>query len=404
MVSRYEYSASAEKPILAPQSGCTADTGSARTSFRILFIIDQLVEMGGAELAMMRLVRSLPLHGIQPHVLTFKEILPDAVRENFPCPLTVVPLSRAYGLGAMRAAVRIRSLIVSRHFKLVHTFFETSDLFGGLVVKSIPGVALVSSRRDMGILRSAKHRLAYRCLGRLADRVVTVSDRVREWCIREDHVAPQRVVTVYNGVEDVVSNATPARRQTRAYLGLLPDQLAVIAVGHLRHVKGFDLLIEAAHRLVASHPNAIFLIAGEEHEKGRRATLEAMIDSLNLKANVKLLGPRSDITDILAASDIFLLPSRSEGFSNALIEAMMAGLPCVATNVGGNAEAVVNGRTGYIVPAEAPVAMEDSLALLLSSRSRRERMGRAGRELALERFTHSTMVKTMVTLYRGALQ
>jgi glycosyltransferase involved in cell wall biosynthesis len=169
-------------------------------------------------------------------------------------------------------------------------------------------------------------------------------------------------------------------------------------------VKGFDLLIEAAHRLVASHPNAIFLVAGDEHEKGRRATLEAMIDSLNLKANVKLLGPRSDITDILAASDIFLLPSRSEGFSNALIEAMMAGLPCVATNVGGNAEAVVNGRTGYIVPAEAPVAMEDSLALLLSSRSRRERMGRAGRELALERFTHSTMVKTMVTLYRGVLQ
>ena len=403
MLSTYDHSATSPGLHSVVDSNFLSLPASRTTStqgFNILFLIDQLVEMGGAELAMLRLIRSLPKYGIRPRVVTFKESLPDALRASFPCPVTEIPISRTYGLSGLRAASRIRSLIISEHIGLVHTFFETSDLFGGLVVRTIPHVALVSSRRDMGILRNPKHRMAYRYMARMADRVVTVSDRVRDWCIAEDRIEPERVVTVYNGVgdEDVVT--PPEREESRQRLGLRRDQLLVSAIGHIRHIKGFDVMIEAARIVVASHPEVVFLIAGGDHEKGRKAELEAQIRIANLEANFWLLGPQDNIGFILAASDVFLLPSRSEGFSNALIEAMMAGLPCVATDVGGNGEALAEGSTGYLVPSESPSSMARALQLLLRSAHLRASMGRAGRHVALQKFTQATMAESMVALYR----
>lgn len=375
---------------------------------KVLFLIDRMSEMGGAELALARLVQDLSAQAIRLYVITFCDDICSDLRDLFPCPIVVLPLSRTYTYEALRVAWTIRSLIIRQQIRLVHTFFETSDLFGGLIARSVPGVALVTSRRDMGILRRPKHRMAYLVLSRLAHRVVAVSDRVRAWCIMADRLPEGRVVTIYNGVKATPGSAEPGstsqRSSIRKDLGLLPEQIVVVAVGHIRHVKGYDVLLQAAALVLESFPDTVFLVAGAEHEEGRLEQLLAMASGRSLGERVRFLGEVSDIPSLLTASDIFILPSRSEGFSNALIEAMGAGLPCVATAVGGNAEALLHGVSGFIVPPEDPEEMSNALVKMISSADLRRKMGDEGRWIVKERFTHAAMTTNMLTVYRGALR
>lgn len=378
-------------------------TGEDRfqSDLRILFVIDQLIEMGGAELALLRLVRGLKVHGLSPAVITFRPLSDAALQADWPCAVQVLPLRRALGWEALGIAWEIRRYIRLHRINVVHTFFESSDLFAGSVARTVPGVALVTSRRDMGILRNSRHRFLYRRLAGLAHRVVAVSNSVRQWCVLEDRLPSARVVTVYNGVQQA-EQYYGARSELRRQLELGPDQIVITAIGHLRRVKGFDVLIETARRLIKTAPDAFILIIGDEHEAGLRSELEQRIKFNQLENHVRLLSARKDVPALLNASDIFVLPSRSEGFSNALIEAMMAGLPCVATSVGGNAEALVAGKTGFLVPSENSDAMADALALLAQSPALRARMGQAGRAIALEHFTETAMIESMLRLYCDA--
>ena len=402
-----------DHPIVARQRGAFlpayshATDSESESEVDILFLIDRLSEMGGAELALSRLVRELSDYGIRTLVITFGPELCSELVERFPFSVQVFPLRRTYDYGAWQVAHQLRSLIVRHQVRLVHTFFETADLFGGLIVRSVPHVALVTSRRDMGILRGRKHRLAYPILARLSHRVVTVSERVREWCIEADHLHPSRVVTVYNGI-DVPARVVPTgddstRRVIRDMLGISPMQVTVTSIGHIRHVKGYDVLVEAAVLALRRHPNVVFLVAGGEHEVGRLLELEALVKARKIEGSVRFLGTAQHIPSLLQATDIFLLPSRSEGFSNALIEAMGSGLPCIATDVGGNAEAVVDGVSGFLVPSEDPQAIASALDRLIASGELRRSMGEEGYCIAQARFTQAAMVENMLALYRGAL-
>ncbi|MBW4028839.1 MAG: glycosyltransferase [Acidobacteria bacterium] len=382
-------------------------TRNTSAGFNLVFLIDRLSEMGGAELALARLANGLPNHDIRPLVVTFSENICEELRTRFTCPILVFPLRRTYGRSALRVAWQIRAFLIAHDIRLVHTFFETSDLFGGLIVRSIPNVALVSSRRDMGILRRRKHRIAYPVLSHLAHRVVTVSERVRQWCIQADRLDSGRVVTVYNGV-DVAPHPSTAyldfvRSNVRDQLAIPYTQTVITAIGHIRHVKGYDILVDAAALVQRQHPDVLFLIAGGEHEVGRRAELLERIQAHKIEASVRLLGEMDQTTTLLHSTDIFLLPSRSEGFSNSLIEAMASGLPCVATDVGGNAEAISDGLSGLVVPSEDPQAMANALTRLLASADLRRSMGEQSRHIVERRFTQAAMVQNMVALYREAL-
>ena len=377
-----------------------------RHLFSMLFLIDRLTEMGGAELALVRLVRDLPARGILPIVITFQRDVGTEFRNLFSCPLFCMPLTRTYDFAAFRTACRLRAIIRRYDVRLVHTFFETSDIYGGLVTKTLPHVTLISSRRDMGILRTPKHRVAYRALSWMPDRVVAVSNSVREWSIREDGITNNKVVTVYNGVEETPHHTKCGleRASTRAFLGIDSETLSITAVGHVRRVKGYDLLINAAEKVIKHCPHTVFFIAGEDHEPGTLDRLKQMVFSKSLEKTVRFLGAVRNTRELLHASDIFVLPSRSEGFSNALIEAMMSGLPCVATDVGGNAEAVSHGESGYTVQAEDVDALANALLLLLASKQLRITMGEAGLQRAGNLFTQTGMVDNMVTVYRDALK
>jgi glycosyltransferase involved in cell wall biosynthesis len=173
----------------------------------------------------------------------------------------------------------------------------------------------------------------------------------------------------------------------------------VACVSNFYPYKGHAELVEAAARVVPRFPGSTFLLVGRD--SGTLEATRAAVLRMGIGESVRFLGSRTDVADILRASDLFVHPSREEGFSNAVLEAMSAGLPVVAFHVGGNPEAVVHGETGLLAPARDAGALADAMVELLSDGERRKRMGEAGRARAAERFSMERMVAEMESLYES---
>jgi glycosyltransferase involved in cell wall biosynthesis len=299
----------------------------------------------------------------------------------------------------MRTALQFRDIVRRENVSIVHTFFETSDLWAAPIARLSGCPVLVSSRRDMGILRTRKHRFAYPIVNRLFDRVLTVSDEVRSYALNNDHLPPHRVETLYNGVDLETLDAKAVQDGVRLSLGLKPTSLVVSTLANIRYVKGIDVFARAAARVCLAYPDAVFLVVGGVLEPETFRKLQALVGSLGIKNNFRFLGTMSNPYPVLAASDVFCLPSRNEGFSNALIEAMGSRLPCVATRVGGNAEALTDGVNGFLVESEDEDAMADRLLRLLREPELRREMGRAARQTVESRFSMNAMMTRLINIY-----
>ena len=386
----------------------------------ILFLIDQLCVPGGGERVLLNMVRLLPEDRFRCSLATIKLDSSVALFRQIPCPVHLLPLRRTYGWSGLQAALKLREIIRSQDVKIVHTFFETSDIWGGLVAKLSGCPVLISSRRDMGILRSGKHRVAYRVMAPLFDRVLTVSDEVRNFCVQEDRLDPRKVVTVYSGIDLDRIQTSNGSGTLRPDLGLAPSWVPLLtkeesgevrathrvtAVGHIRRVKGFDTFIRAAAIVRREFPTAEFLIIGRAHpnEPEYLPELQELARSLGLSDAVRFPGASKNVVPVLQMSDVYCMPSRSEGFSNALVEAMACSLPCVATRVGGNAEAVEDTVSGFLVPPEDPESMADRIMRLLRRPEEARRMGEAGRRRVVEKFTVQAMMANLVAIYDGLL-
>jgi glycosyltransferase involved in cell wall biosynthesis len=382
----------------SPSGSCAAP----RT--HVLFLIDQLCEMGGAERSLLNMIRLLPRDRFRCTLVTFKIDPRLSVFENFPCPWWLFPLRRTYDWNALQVALRLNRLIRTQQVRIVHTFFETSDLWGSLIAKLSGVPALISSRRDMGILRAPKHQPAYRVLSPLFNLVLAVSDEVRAFCIRHDGLDPEKVLTLYNGVEmERVAVATDVTT-LRASMGLGGASHLVSTVGHVRPVKGLDILIRAAATVCQEFPRAMFLVIGDVHAPAHFQELLELTESLGLNENVRFVGPSEDVFSLLKMSDVFCLPSRSEGFSNALLEAMACSLPCVATRVGGNSEALKDGQSGFLIESENPRLLADRILTLLRQPERAKEMGREGRRVVEAKFTIQVMMSRLVESYHTILK
>jgi glycosyltransferase involved in cell wall biosynthesis len=164
------------------------------------------------------------------------------------------------------------------------------------------------------------------------------------------------------------------------------------------------VLVRAAQRVCRELPDAVFLVAGSLYENDYAQEVQAMIRSMGLERNIKLLGFVADPVPLLKMSNAFCLLSRSEGFCNALLEAMACGVPSVVTSVGGNPEAIHDGENGFLVPVEDDAAAAARLLFLLRDRKRAVQIGETGRIAAQTRFSATTMIEKLVSLYRDLVE
>lgn len=366
----------------------------------VLYIIDQLCERGGAELVLVRMINRLPRDRFEPIVVTFKIDESLGFRDAMKCAVHVLPLHRTYDVQAFRVALQIRSLIRSNNIRIAHTFHETADLWGAPVARLSGCPILISSRRDMGFLRSGKHWGAYRWMARVFTQVQAVSEEVRRFCIDKDGLDPARVITVYNGVDVTPrSQPLPDRQLLRQRFGLSGTGPLVVSVGHIRQIKGYDVFLRAAAQAMRRRPDAIYAVAGDFHEREHADELRRLAGSLGIEKQFHFLGPVSNPRELLAAADVFCLLSRTEGLSNALLEAMASELPCIATRVGGNAEVVEDGKTGFIVENGDANAAATALGRLLTDPAMARKMGAEGARRVASHFTTEVMMRNIVDSY-----
>jgi len=230
----------------------------------------------------------------------------------------------------------------------------------------------------------------------LASKLVNVSRKVLEQAaaagIRREHMT-----VIPNGIPPSEAHAGE-RPTTRRELGVHADAVLVLSVGRLVYQKGHEYLVEAMQTVVRQSPNVQAVICGEGPLRGQ---LEAQISRQGLAACVHLLGNRLDIGRYLSAADIFVLPSRWEGLPVALLEAMDAGLPIIATRVEGVEEVIQDDDHGILVPPEDARALANSIGKLIEDPGRRRRMGGAARARVRATYTADIMCEKYLSLMQN---
>jgi L-malate glycosyltransferase len=374
--------------------------GDAKARPHVLFLIDHLMALGGGETNLLKVVELMPPELIRCSIATFR-IKPE-IRQSIPVPVYVFPWKRFFHLDAWKAVIALRKLIRTEKVDIVQTYFETSNLWGGLVAK-LSGALLLSSRRDMGILRKSRYALAYCIVNRLSDRVLAVSEEVKRFCIDADRIDPNKVSVVYNGVDLKQIAAENSDDNPFADADWAGASHVITCLANIRRVKGIDTLIQTAQRVCRELPDAVFVIAGSLYERDYSEEMQSMIRRLGLEKNVKLLGFVGDPVPLLKMSDAFCLLSRSEGFCNALLEAMACGVPSVVTRVGGNPEAITDGENGFLVPVEDDAIAAERLLTLLRDPEQGARIGESGRKSVQTRFSAEGMIQKLIGVYRDLL-
>jgi glycosyltransferase involved in cell wall biosynthesis len=244
-----------------------------------------------------------------------------------------------------------------------------------------------------------KRRLICRFLGRFTDLSIAVSRGVRDYLIRQGGVNPAKVRVVANGVDFAAIEAARPGPVVRRELGLPEDVPVIGLVGRLDHWgKGHQELFSAMAQIRERHLVHALIVGGGRRE----AEVRQLAESLGLGGEVHFLGQRRDVPDLLNAMDIFVLPSYSEGVSLALLEAMAAGLPVIATRVGGLPEVVTDGENGLLIPPRDAEALAGALERLLADPAWARELGDHARDHVREHFSLDQLGREINELY-GAL-
>ena len=350
-------------------------------------------EVAGGQLVALGLARAARADG---HEVAFVSpssgnFVVRAEREGFP--VHVVSLGGALDL---RAAARLRGLLLRERADVLHTHTHFSLNVVGRMAGRAAGTRVVAHMHIENVFRAnALARAAQVALdnftARLCRWIVAVSDATRDSLVAQGYPR-ERTITVHNGIE-------PHEAAAPATLEPEPTGPVLLEVGRLCDVKGQRELIEALSQL--DRDDVTLLLAGEDLETGGAylRALEQEAQELGVASRVRFLGRRDDVPALLAAADALVLPSWIEGLPLVVLEAMTAGVPVVATSVGGTPEAVVDGETGLLVPPRNVSALAGAIDAMLVDPDRARRLGEAGRQRAREHFDAESAARTTVGLY-----
>jgi glycosyltransferase involved in cell wall biosynthesis len=349
--------------------------------------------VGGAEEMVLNLVRHLPPR-FEPHVCCIHEAGPigEEIRRTG-TPVTVLGLNpgvrRPFDVGGIRRYLR------DTRPDIVHTFLLTASLYGRLaaILEHVPIV--IGTEVNIYEQKRRHHAWAERMLMSGTDRVIVSAASVRDFYIRQVHADPAKVDVVYNAVDFAQADPARPREAVRAALGLPLDAPVAGTIARLTEQKGHRFLFEALARTPELSRVHLIAIGGGDLEQA----LVAQAAALGLASRVHFLGPRRDLGDLLAAMDVFVMPSLWEGLPLSLVLAMGASRACVATRVAGIPEVVDDGRTGLLVPPGDAPALGAALARVFGDAMLRQRMGADAAAAVRPRFNVERYVASIVGIY-----
>lgn len=345
---------------------------------------------GGTERQMTELIRRLSPARFDVHVICFHRRgawLPRV--ESSGATIAEFPI---HGFFNAHAISQLRALSAWLHERRIHVL-QTCDYYAnvfGLVAAAMAGVPLrIASRRDVNPGRTRSQLTLQRLSYRLAHYVVANS-RAARTALVDEGVRAERIVVIPNGIDAVAFDGARAPRPVKT----------VITVANLRPEKDHKSLLAAAAMLAPTYPDLQFLIVGDGP---LRAELERDAAQRGLQGRVSFLGHREDVPALLAAADLYVLPSRTEAFPNGVLEAMAAGLPVVACAVEGLLDLVRDGTTGTLVAPGDPAALAGAIGRFVGDQALAARAGAAARAEATARYSFASMVGSFEALYLRGL-
>src|ERR1043165_7126608 len=366
----------------------------------VLFIIDSF-EQGGSERQALQLLRQLHESGrckVRIACLQDKGSLRTDAEALGVGEIPEYALTSFYDLNFAKQLRRFTRFLKENHIDVVHTHCFYTNVFGmtGAFLARVP--ARVTSKGETEGFRTPRQKRVEPMAFRLAHRVIANCKMVENQLIREG-LAPKRIIQHYNGLDlDRVKVRNGMRREeARAIFGLPSNRRFVTIVANLHNpVKAHPMFLRAATLVRRPVPDAAFVIAGEGE---LQPMLYEFAAELGIADDVFFIGRCDRVADLLFASDIGVLSSRAEGFANAILEYMAAGLPVVATDVGGLREAVEEGETGFLVESGDHAAMADRIIHLLNDSEHAGAMGGRGKAMAEQRFASEHHLRHTLELY-----
>jgi L-malate glycosyltransferase len=355
---------------------------------RVCFMIDELTT-AGTETQLLALIRRLDRRRVQPHLCLLRgENKQSRELEPEDCPIVRLKVGSLARPGNIVKAWRLARFLHKQQIDVLQVYFPDSTYFGVPTAKLARVPRIVRTRNNLGYWMTPWHRRLGLLCNALTDVVVANCAASRDAIVRDEGLALDRVIVLENGVNlDRFPNTKPKS-------GRGPRRVGVIA--NLRPIKGLDTFVRAASLVASSHADVTFHVAGEGP---LRSDLVRLAIECGLKDRFVLEGAISDVPRFLADVDVAVLPSRSEGMSNALLEYMAAGKAIVATAVGGNVQLITEELHGLLAPPEDPDRLATAIRRLLDDAELAERLGGAARLLVEERYCREAMMRRFEDFY-----
>jgi len=369
--------------------------------------------VGGAEIQVQRLSKALIEKGWNIHILTRRH-MSDFRNLQAKQILNGIPVTRLYSQGKNKIGLLLYMLgalwylFQNGRDDIYHAHGEgtpswivvlAARLFGGRsLLKLRTGANYYQQRYFFGI-----SGLQFRLLLRLTDQVIVVNREVSKWLISKLKIPSKKIELVPNSVnmDEFYPVLLKEKESQRRQLDLPLNKNIFLYVGRLSHFKGVDILLKAWNQVPkSSRQEMLLILVGDGPE---RQTLEQMCRDLDITCSVRMMGMRTNVRDYYWAADIFILPSRTEGQSNALVEAMACGLPSIVSAVGGGMDLIVNGQNGFLFELEKHEQLHKRIIKTLKIREHWHEMGKKARETALKKVALETNAARLHHIYLDLL-
>ena len=394
-------------------SAAQREMGIQPDRIRLLKFVN-ILAIGGTERQAVRLAQALDPSSFELHIACLRRAghFLEAI-QRLQVPLAEYRIHSLYKPKTFHAQWKFVEYLKRNRIQIVHTYGFYPNVFAIPAARLARTPVVVASIRDLGNLGTPMQERVQKVICRLADCVVVNAEAIRQRLIAEGYT-PEKIAVIRNGIVVPESGTRPGGPGLRQGLGLSPHGPVIAVLCVLRRLKGIEYFLAAATSVSRRFPEAHFLVVGDSVHKengrevvgdsGYRKELEDYARRLGLDGRVTFMGFRLDVPELLSEVTVSVLPTLSEGLSNTLLESVAAGVPVVATRVGGNPEVVQDGVTGLLVPPRDAGALADAICRLLADPDLASRFAQAGRRRLAERFSLDRMVNETERLYLTLLE
>jgi glycosyltransferase involved in cell wall biosynthesis/peptidoglycan/xylan/chitin deacetylase (PgdA/CDA1 family) len=380
----------------------SATTQASVAGLRVLFLIDEVASLsvGGTERQLLQIAEMASKAGMLPEIAVLRgsHVLTNEVTS---CPIRCNDLRSFHQPSAIRQLCEFVAWMRRKRFHVLQTFFVESNLIGPLLGRMAGIPVILSSRRNLNHAMSPGALFRQRISNRLVTRIVANSQAVKAAVIRTESAPAGKIDVLRNGIDlSTFHRDLAARREIRQKMGVADNEILIGNTSRLYPVKCIHDFLQAAAMVVARIFSARFCIIGDGP---LRQELEALAASLNIAGRVHFEGACNNMGSYLNALDMGVLCSEAEGFSNSLLEYMAMGLPCIATDVGGNRE-MLGEQAGLLVPAHRHELLADAMLRLLQNPQERSAFSIAARQRAAQfsvSAAQSALAEYFLTVTRG---